>query len=497
MLQVPQNCIGISVCLVSCVALFLRNEGSDKRKAMVAVGIATVLLMDLLRDRCECASKLIWPAVYFSIVSNVIGYLVSEAPRRGKQMAQLLIVMTVGLSVLDVTTHAFPLQSEWPELSPTRLGFCLSLIGLSTVFSYQYINSSEVATFILIQLLLVVAALVLSTRTNSDFTKSFFDLAIIYPIGSVLCHYTNKKFRQIFAIVCLMSLSGMAVFQTYNEFQMGLQGKSALRCCLWTCLLFATGALVTSTLSGHVGQVDKLWTIMPVMYSLIALSHFPTDNRIRLMCFCMVLWSSKLTYNFYLRDGFPSNPLKFWGGEIDYRWPIIRSKFTFLQNPVVWFLFNFFIITIYQMTLILCFSLPIVFCADEVRDVPLGKWDYFCTCCMLFFITLEHIADEQHQVFQVVKHSDKATAVHKVGFFTSKLFSVVRHPNYASEQCIWFSCFLFTLPHAPYLNWASPGCLFLAQLFLGSSTLSEGITTSKYPHYVEFQKKLPRFYPGL
>ena len=48
-------------------------------------------------------------------------------------------------------------------------------------------------------------------------------------------------------------------------------------------------------------------------------------------------------------------------------------------------------------------------------------------------------------------------------------------------------------------NGTSVGWLavLLMLLFLGSSDFSEKISAGKYPGYAEYQKRVPRFWPGL
>eukprot|EP01060_Flectonema_neradi_P008524 TRINITY_DN1608_c3_g1_i1.p1 TRINITY_DN1608_c3_g1~~TRINITY_DN1608_c3_g1_i1.p1 ORF type:complete len:510 (+),score=63.12 TRINITY_DN1608_c3_g1_i1:46-1530(+) len=485
-------CTSIAASFLCGLLMMVRNDGSDRRTATYAIGVGFVLLFSSLQ--VQAASALIWPFVYFTVISTVVGYLISaEATKEGAQYAQIVTLICAGLSVLDMSSN---IQSTgWPEPTQSRLLSVLSLALISFLFSYYYVSPKEVSSFVFVQLLLIVASKVYSVRAELEFVHAFFQVATVYPIGSFIAYYTSRRVRQTAAVCLLFLMSAISAVETYNEIASSGR-KLVFYCCLWTCFAACAGVFITSTLSGHVGQVDKLWSIMPVIYSFIALSHHPDDKRLQLMCFCVSIWGSRLTYNFYKRGGFPSNPLRFWEGELDYRWPIVREKIPFLQSAVGWFFFNLFVITIYQMVLILWFSLPVAYCADEARNKPLTLWDLFCAGLMLSFIVLEHISDEQHQVFQKQKRSGRAMPMH-FGFFDRKLFSVVRHPNYASEQCIWFSCFLFTLPHGPFLNWSSPGCLFLAMLFIGSSKLSEGITTSKYPKYVEFQEKVPRFFPGL
>jgi steroid 5-alpha reductase family enzyme len=78
------------------------------------------------------------------------------------------------------------------------------------------------------------------------------------------------------------------------------------------------------------------------------------------------------------------------------------------------------------------------------------------------------------------------------------LWSLARHPNYASEQAIWLSFYLFSVAATGrWVNWSLAGGLLLVLLFLGSSDFSEKISAGKYPDYEGYQKRVPRFIPGL
>ena len=48
-----------------------------------------------------------------------------------------------------------------------------------------------------------------------------------------------------------------------------------------------------------------------------------------------------------------------------------------------------------------------------------------------------------------------------------------------------------------WVNWSLAGGLLLVLLFLGSSDFSEKISAGKYPDYEGYQKRVPRFIPGL
>jgi steroid 5-alpha reductase family enzyme len=120
---------------------------------------------------------------------------------------------------------------------------------------------------------------------------------------------------------------------------------------------------------------------------------------------------------------------------------------------------------------------------------------------MLGFIALETVADQQQWNFQREKRrrrqaGEPLTGDYAQGFCATGLWARVRHPNYAAEQAIWLSFYLFSVAASGrWLNWSLTGALLLLLLFLGSSDFSEKISAGKYPGYAEYQRRVRRFWP--
>src|SRR5687767_8085238 len=55
---------------------------------------------------------------------------------------------------------------------------------------------------------------------------------------------------------------------------------------------------VVGELTGNVSQVDKLWSIVPVVYAWIITAQAGYDARMVLMSGLATLWGVRLTYNF-------------------------------------------------------------------------------------------------------------------------------------------------------------------------------------------------------
>ncbi|MDR3653947.1 MAG: DUF1295 domain-containing protein [Paludibacter sp.] len=261
-------------------------------------------------------------------------------------------------------------------------------------------------------------------------------------------------------------------------------------------LITALACFIVSELTHNLSQVDKIWSLMPIVYSYVTLSAFPSSPRIWLMSTLVTVWGIRLSYNFYRRGGYNIIP---WKGEEDYRWDILRQN-PKLQKGYRITLFNLLFISFYQHLLILLFSTPLLMAA-KYANVSLTFLDYLAATFMFFFIVIETIADNQLHDFQIQKRgkipfngkfSDSLTK----GFLTEGLWKYSRHPNFAAEQTIWI-CFYFfgVAASGRWINWTLIGPAMLILLFAGSSEFTESISLKKYPTYENYKQNVPKFIP--
>lgn len=250
-------------------------------------------------------------------------------------------------------------------------------------------------------------------------------------------------------------------------------------------------------LTRNYSQVDKLWSIIPGIYSWITFASFPSA-RLLMMALLVTFWGVRLSYNFSRKGGYNIVP---WRGEEDYRWKIMREK-PALKGRFRFGLFNLFFICFYQNLLILLFSSPLLIAAKN-HNQGITWLDISAGIIMAVFIIIETIADNQQFRFQQEKKNIQnirpvyASSLEK-GFLTEGLWEYVRHPNFASEQAIWISFYFFGVAASGrWINLSVIGPLLLVLLFIGSSQLTENISSSKYPDYAEYKKKVPRFFPGF
>lgn len=245
-------------------------------------------------------------------------------------------------------------------------------------------------------------------------------------------------------------------------------------------------------------QMDKLWSLLPPVYLWVMAAMGGMTARLVVMAVLSTLWGARLTYNFGRKGAYS---IKFWSGEEDYRWKWLRETRIF-QSKLVWAVFDLLFIALYQNVLVLLTTVPALFCVGSA--VPFGWLDVVACVLVMSFLVIETVADEQQWKFQTAKWGmiksgrklDELPAPYCKGFNTTGLWAVSRHPNYLGEQGIWASFYIFSIAAgAGVLNWSIAGALLLIMLFQGSSWLGELITSSKYPAYADYRKKVSKFIP--
>jgi steroid 5-alpha reductase family enzyme len=272
--------------------------------------------------------------------------------------------------------------------------------------------------------------------------------------------------------------------------------QSALQALVWIYLGAWITCFVLGEWTGNVSQVDKVWSLLPIVYAWVVAAHGDYSPRLFLMAGLVTVWGLRLTWNFSRHGAYR---LKFWSGHEDYRWQVLREKPEF-QTGWKWTLFNLLFISGYQNLLIMLMTLPTLV-ALQFNDAPLGVMDYLAAAAMLLLIIFETVADNQQWRFQqakraLVESGRPLTGPYAGGFVHTGLWARSRHPNYFAEQGIWIAFYFFSVAASgQWINWSVSGCLLLVILFRGSSSFSEEISAGKYPEYADYQQAVPRFIP--
>ncbi|MFK7737037.1 MAG: DUF1295 domain-containing protein [Pirellulaceae bacterium] len=298
------------------------------------------------------------------------------------------------------------------------------------------------------------------------------------------------------AILLVFSLMIVPAISFYTGVSLDPIAMRALKTVFVIAVVVIALCFAIGELTGNVSQTDKLWSLMPIVYTWTVTCFGSFSPRLVLMSLLVTIWGLRLTYNFAKKGGYQ---WKIWQGKEDYRWQVLREKPEF-QSRWRWTVFNLFFIAGYQHLLVLLITLPTVVVLNR-NLVPLGMVDYVIATAMLGFVIYEAIADKQQWDFQAKKLAasqaeEETQSELRQGFLDRGLWAWSRHPNYFAEQAIWICFYLFSVTASgQWINWTIMGCLLLIILFRGSSAFSEEISAGKYPEYAEYQRRVSRFLP--
>jgi steroid 5-alpha reductase family enzyme len=242
---------------------------------------------------------------------------------------------------------------------------------------------------------------------------------------------------------------------------------------------FGALAWIASLITGDTSWIDRLWSIVPVVYvwEFAGFAHF-SNARLDVMASVVTVWGARLTFNFARRGGY--------SGVEDYRWAVLRARMTGWQFQ----LFNLFFIVIYQSAILVLISLP-AWTAYENRGTSFNFLDVLLAVIFLTCTLGETVADQQQWTFQQGKYAEIAAGrTPQVQFVQTGLFRFSRHPNYFFDQAQFWVLFLMgTVAATSIFQWTVAGPLLLSALFIGSTRFTEGITLSKYPEYSLYQAR--------
>eukprot|EP00698_Gefionella_okellyi_P003502 TRINITY_DN13302_c0_g1_i1.p1 TRINITY_DN13302_c0_g1~~TRINITY_DN13302_c0_g1_i1.p1 ORF type:complete len:340 (+),score=66.21 TRINITY_DN13302_c0_g1_i1:58-1020(+) len=270
------------------------------------------------------------------------------------------------------------------------------------------------------------------------------------------------------------------------------------------CVFFVLFTYIMSLFTGNWSQVDRLWSITPIVYTgWFALSanlpldwtRFPAPLSLRniIIAALAFIWGCRLTYNFWRKGGYQA-------GSEDHRWPVLRT----ILPGWTFQIFNFFFVSLYQNILLLLISIPAYVCAVAARKgtaPPVSVVDYALAGAFLALLLGEVVADQQQWRFQTAKYKlinakKPLTGEYANGFITTGLFSLSRHPNFFCEFSMWWVIAAFAVcAQGGEAAWTILGAGLLTMLFQGSTQFTEYITAQKYKQYVLYQKSTSRLIP--
>jgi steroid 5-alpha reductase family enzyme len=234
---------------------------------------------------------------------------------------------------------------------------------------------------------------------------------------------------------------------------------------------------IASLISHDHSWVDRIWSIIPVVYVWIFAGSLGLANtRLDVMAALVTVWGARLTFNFARKGGY--------SGVEDYRWVVLKGRMKRWQFEV----FNFFFIVLWQNFILFLIAMPAL-TAYENRSTPFGAWDVVVAVIFIACTFGETVADQQQWNFHAWKKAEtEAGREPSVRFLQAGLWRFSRHPNFFFEQAQWWTLFFFGVVAAGSLwQWTVAGAVLLTTLFIGSTIFTESITRSKYPEYTDYQ----------
>ena len=178
--------------------------------------------------------------------------------------------------------------------------------------------------------------------------------------------------------------------------------------------------------------IDPYWTLLPILLALFYLAHpmaTPDGTRALLAWAALLVWSARLTYNYFRREQWR------FGLREDWRYAKMRR-----ERPGFWWE-QFFVVHIAQHLMLVGLTLP--FWAISFCPQPLVLLDLIAFGFALGGIAIAGAADTQLYRFMRANTERLARGEPKVWLLETGIWRYSRHPNYFGEQLFWWSIAAF------------------------------------------------------
>ncbi|KAJ4361827.1 hypothetical protein N0V83_010768 [Neocucurbitaria cava] len=263
-------------------------------------------------------------------------------------------------------------------------------------------------------------------------------------------------------------------------------------------LLVTPIVLAVSEFNRNYSQVDRLWSILPVIYNVhygvwAHINGLPTLRLNHVMAVSLI-WGARLTFNYWRKGGYQV-------GSEDYRWNIVKDRVATLEVEST--------LLMQPQILLWLITTPtyILLLTSRITGNETSSYDSLFGRTMLVLVVIEYFADQQqwnyHKAKGAYQESAKVPSEHKYtreqldrGFNTSGLWAWSRHPNFAAEQSFWVALYQWSCMESwTYLNWTGAGAFGYLILFQASTWLTELLSAGKYPEYKVYQERVGKFLP--
>ena len=289
------------------------------------------------------------------------------------------------------------------------------------------------------------------------------------------------------------------------------------------CNFIALTAWVISLIENNSSQVDRIWPIMPAIYSyayfIVAMTtkgfaSMPNSlARLIIVVVLVTLGAARLTWVFWMKGYYQRD-------HEDPRWAKLRHTF----GKVQFFLFNLLFIGLFQNWVLFSLNSAVWFIVQNSSDNnQINFIDAICIVLFFFFLVYETIADYQQQKFQSAKQKWRESQSEDVpstdhiytqeqvedfqrGFLIRGLFKYSRHPNYLGELGLWWTLYLFCIASQypsminnfqvkSILNWSIIPTIFFTLVFQLTTYSTEKSSAEKYPEYSAYKSKVSKILP--
>ena len=131
----------------------------------------------------------------------------------------------------------------------------------------------------------------------------------------------KKVLPIVLTIIIVFTISILSLF--LGDFNLSDNQQTTLKILLFVCLGSVCYCFIVGEIANNNSQMDKLWSILPIIYTWIMAIRGGFKLRLVLYAVLATLWGIRLTFNFARKGAYS---IKFWTGKEDYRWEILRKK---------------------------------------------------------------------------------------------------------------------------------------------------------------------------
>ncbi|KAL2536501.1 hypothetical protein Fot_17892 [Forsythia ovata] len=180
-------------------------------------------------------------------------------------------------------------------------------------------------------------------------------------------------------------------------------------------------------------MIDLYWTVIPLLLVHFFATHPLAECnllRSRLVIFLTLIWSIRLTHNYFRRENWQ------WGAREDWRFTDMQRQYG--KN---WWWVSFFAVYLSQQVFLMgiCMPLYVVHSKNKLFDI----WDVVASLICLAGIIIAYYADTQLHTFVSRNNELKRLGQPMVLILDKGLWQYSRHPNYFGEQLWWWGLFIF------------------------------------------------------